>query len=416
NLNGRGKIFKNGVDIGTGGTGTNGDEFYIQITSSSNYYTLRSGSLIIGTTSADFTVTTLEQIIDNIPNNFSFDSITGAELNQVYTSNVITLTGMDPAAEITVSLTGQQGTIFKNGIDIGTSGTGVNTDQFYIQITSSNNYNTLRSGTFIANVVSSDFTITTKLDLIFPIFSGVISGTTYNEPVNIIFSDSNLLGATLNGNTYLSGTQISAEGDYVFEVRDTAGNITGATFRISIPKTITITFDSDISTGTVTKAPVKYNKDVAYGMVYDDGLDDGYQPVFKYLMGGVVSGWNTNFVSPGLYYTDGAGNDVAFRGGYARYSVNSAFSDLHVTTPSYIKWTELREAYLNGRDVINHGRTSAAYPEVGELFNYPDNPPGTTGLDYVYEIQKNYEYVRDRIGLSGVYLTHFILPSGDPAY
>ncbi|MFZ2151185.1 MAG: right-handed parallel beta-helix repeat-containing protein, partial [Candidatus Absconditicoccaceae bacterium] len=414
-VNGRGTIFKNGSNIGTSGTGSNGDQFYIQTTSSSNYYTIRSGSLVVGTTSADFTITTLQQIIDDIPDNFSFDNITDAELNQIYTSNIITLTGMASQAEINISVSGR-GTIFKNGSNIGTATTGANGDQFYIQITSSNNYNALRSGSFLANVVASEFIVTTKPDLIFPIFSGVITGTTYSEPVSIIFSDSNLSGATLNGNVYTNGTEVSSVGDYVFEVSDTAGNVTGASFRISIPKTITITFDTNISTGTVTKAPVKYNKDIAYGMVYDDGLDDGYQPAFKYLNGGQISGWNNNFIAPGLYYTDGAGNDVAFRGGYARYSVNSAWNDLHLTTPSYIKWTELKDTYINGRDVLNHGRSSAAYPSSGQLYNYPDNPPGTTGLDYSYEISKAYEYVRDHIGLSGVYMTHFILPSGDPAY
>jgi hypothetical protein len=39
-------------------------------------------------------------------------------------------------------------------------------------------------------------------------------------------------------------------------------------------------------------------------------------------------------------------------------------------------------------------------PITGELINYPDNPPGTTGMDYSYEILKNDTYVRDHIGIS----------------
>ncbi|MEI6774115.1 MAG: hypothetical protein WCL18_04910 [bacterium] len=46
----------------------------------------------MGATSADFTLTTLERVIDTIPDSFSFDSITNAEINQVYTSNIVTLT------------------------------------------------------------------------------------------------------------------------------------------------------------------------------------------------------------------------------------------------------------------------------------------------------------------------------------
>jgi hypothetical protein len=77
---------------------------------------------------------------------------------------------------------------------------------------------------------------------------------------------------------------------------------------------------------------------------------------------------------------------------------------------------QLRETYQNGWDVINHARSSAAYPATGTLFNYPDNPPGTTGIDYTYELEKNNTWVRDHIGISGVLLTHVILPAGDTSY
>lgn len=414
-LSGSWVLFKNETNIGTSGTGQNGDQFYIQMTSSSNYSISNTGTLLIGTTSSDFVLTTKDQIIDNIPDAFSLSGVIDAELSQTYSSNIIMLTGMDPAAQISVSLSGTW-VLFKNGINIGTWGTGQNGDQFYIQITSSSNYNTTKTGTLLANTISSIFSVSTKIDTVFPIFTGITSWTTYNQPVSISFSDSNLSGAILNGSVYISWTTISTEWDYIFVVSDTAWNSTGAMFRIAIPKTITITFDANISTWIVTKAPVKYNKNIAYGMVFDDGLDDWYQPAFKYLNGGQISGRNVNFIAPWLYSTDGAGNDVAFRWWYAWYSVNGAWSDLHINTPSYITWTQLRETYQNGWDLLNHGWSSSAYPTSGQLFSYPDNPPGTTGLDYAYEIRKNYEYVRDHIWISWVSLTHFILPSWDPAY
>ena len=55
---------------------------------------------------------------------------------------------------------------------------------------------------------------------------------------------------------------------------DTAGNSTGANFSIIYPKTIIVTFDRSLSTGIVTKAPLKYNKDAAYSFTYDDGNID----------------------------------------------------------------------------------------------------------------------------------------------
>jgi hypothetical protein len=42
--------------------------------------------------------------IDDIPDNFTFNAITGTEYGQVYTSNIITLTGMDAIAVINMTL------------------------------------------------------------------------------------------------------------------------------------------------------------------------------------------------------------------------------------------------------------------------------------------------------------------------
>jgi hypothetical protein len=52
-------------------------------------------------------VTVPEMTIDDIPDGFSFVALTGAEYGQVYTSNSITLTGMDAVAIINVSLSGR---------------------------------------------------------------------------------------------------------------------------------------------------------------------------------------------------------------------------------------------------------------------------------------------------------------------
>jgi hypothetical protein len=76
---------------------------------------------------------------------------------------------------------------------------------------------------------------------------------------------------------------------YIFIVTDNAGNSTGASFKINYPKRIIISFDQNISTGIVIKAPVKYNKKIAYGWVVDDGLVEGYQQLFRYLNGGIIS-------------------------------------------------------------------------------------------------------------------------------
>ena len=70
---------------------------------------------------------------------------------------------------------------------------------------------------------------------------------------------------------------------------DTAGNSTGANFSIIYPKTLIITFQNPISTGIVTKAPLKYNKDVALSFSQDDGYGNAYEALYRYFNGGLVS-------------------------------------------------------------------------------------------------------------------------------
>ena len=55
----------------------------------------------MGPQSSTFTITTLD---NNNPDPFSFTSITGADRNQLYTSNTITLAGMTNGASNTIAL------------------------------------------------------------------------------------------------------------------------------------------------------------------------------------------------------------------------------------------------------------------------------------------------------------------------
>ena len=57
-VSGNAIIYKNGVNIGTGGTGTNGNQFYLAMNASPNYISSIQSTLIAGNTSAVFSVTT----------------------------------------------------------------------------------------------------------------------------------------------------------------------------------------------------------------------------------------------------------------------------------------------------------------------------------------------------------------------
>jgi hypothetical protein len=130
--------------------------------------------------------------------------------------------------------------------------------------------------------------------------------------------------------------------------------------RADSSKIITITFATTPTTASVSKAELKYNKKSALSYSFDDGYIAGYDPAFTYMNGGYSSYLGQYF--GGLYFTDGAGNNVPFRGGYALYTRNSNYSDIHINTPSYMTWTNLQESIDYGWDVFNHGYTSATVP------------------------------------------------------
>ena len=66
------------------------------------------------------------------------------------------------------------------------------------------------------------------------IYTGTLSWNIYIGNTSITFSDTNISWATLNGNPYASWTVITGEGNYVFVVRDLAGNSTWASFSIQL--------------------------------------------------------------------------------------------------------------------------------------------------------------------------------------
>ena len=195
--------------------------------------------------------------------------------------------------------------------------------------------------------------------------------------------------------------------------------------RASNVKTIVITFATPPTSAVVTKAPLKYNKDFAFSYSFDDGLIRGYDTAFKYMNGG-YSDYLGQYFS-GLYFTDGAGNNVPFRAGYAFYARNGSYSDIHINTPSYIKWTQLQDAVDNGWNVFNHGYTSASLSINDPNNSYYVGDPGghaVGALDYAYELSQENIEVASHINLKNnagavtgsLNMSHVVLPNGDDNY
>lgn len=79
---------------------SNGQTLAVRLTASAVHSTTSSATVTVGGVSASFSVTTKA---DTTPEAFSFEPVTDAALDTVYTSNVITITGIDAAVPITVT-------------------------------------------------------------------------------------------------------------------------------------------------------------------------------------------------------------------------------------------------------------------------------------------------------------------------
>lgn len=79
---------------------SNGQTLAVRLTASAVHSTTSSATVTVGGVSASFSVTTKA---DTTPEAFSFEPVIDAALDTVYTSNVITITGIDAAVPITVT-------------------------------------------------------------------------------------------------------------------------------------------------------------------------------------------------------------------------------------------------------------------------------------------------------------------------
>lgn len=158
---------------------------------------------------------------------------------------------------------------------------------------------------------------------------------------------------------------------------------------------IVVEFSSPPTSLDISKAALKYNKNMAYSLTLDDGKYDAYDYAFNLFNGGHIAEVDT--YSDGLYYTDGCGNDINFTAGIALNSVNSSFTDLHINTPDYMTWAEIIEVNNAGWNIYNHSYSHAAWGET----------------DHQFQVEENNSHVLSKTGIE---MRHFVIPSGDLDY
>lgn len=189
---------------------------------------------------------------------------------------------------------------------------------------------------------------------------------------------------------------------------DTEGNLK---FGGSVPglMKIKITFAGTPSSVSVSKAALRYNKDFAYSFTMDDGYLSHYRVALPLFKGGTLPGALSTpigdqgadgTVSPGLFYTDGCGNDIPFRAGLAIYSWQKnqwVDQDLHDGI-NYTSWAHVKELADNGWDIMNHSFDHWVAPET---------------VNYFWEVTNNVSYVYSKIGYR---MNHYIGTGGDSGY
>ncbi|MDD5213318.1 MAG: S8 family serine peptidase [Candidatus Gracilibacteria bacterium] len=97
-------------------------------------------------------------VLDSVPDSFAFTAVSSAELSTPYTSNTITVTGINTSTGITASA----GTLIINGIDSGTSGTVSSGTTVSVKLTSSASYSSVVSSTISIGGIAANYSVTTK--------------------------------------------------------------------------------------------------------------------------------------------------------------------------------------------------------------------------------------------------------------
>ncbi len=209
-----------------------GDTVSVKVTASDEYETEVEATLIIGTVTGVFRVTTGTP--DEVPDEFTFTPVLGATVSTVYTSNTITVAGIDTPSPI--SITG--GTYSKNGGSYTAASGSVEVgDTIAVRVTSSPSEVTEVSATVTIGGVSGTYTVTTidttpdefvfipvtdaDLSTVYTSNSITVAGLVFSAPISIT-------GGTYskNGGSYTSSPGTVDNGDTV-TVRVTSGDALG---------------------------------------------------------------------------------------------------------------------------------------------------------------------------------------------
>jgi len=145
---------------------SNGQTLRVRILSSSSYSSTRTASIMIGSETVNFSVTTLASEeappVDITPDVFTFPAIIDAELNDWVISEIVTISGLNAAA--TVSKNGDLQFSIDDAPFVSTNSIITNGQTLQVRALSSGNYETLRTPSITVGTETVTFAVTTKLE------------------------------------------------------------------------------------------------------------------------------------------------------------------------------------------------------------------------------------------------------------
>ncbi|KRD08367.1 hypothetical protein ASE21_16975 [Flavobacterium sp. Root901] len=151
----------------------------------------------------------------------------------------------------------------------------------------------------------------------------------------------------------------------------------------------------------INPAALKFNKHFAYSFTLDDGYRSAYLTAFPLLNGGKISNPDKNewkidqggdgTISKGLFYSDGFGNKIPFK---LALAVNGgSIRDLPANR-GHLSWSEIKEMYNAGWDILNHGFHHAT----------------KHGTNYLKEVTENTTSIKQNLDFT---MSHFVVPGGE---
>ncbi|PQJ81721.1 hypothetical protein [Polaribacter glomeratus] len=172
-------------------------------------------------------------------------------------------------------------------------------------------------------------------------------------------------------------------------------------------KKVIITFDAAPTKVNVNKAFYKYDKEFAFSFDLDDGLVGQYRVAMPMFNGGTViykDGNTPNY--PGLFYTDGTGNNIPFS---ATLNVNMNLINKNANPVSNMNEFMLKNSYVKNFSLTNHS-WSAQNQFTAPGFN---SDPAIRDQQILFQITENYKKLKETLGVK---VPNFTAPSNDPLY